>query len=258
MKLIALLWDRFDPDRSRIRRDLEGALTDLAGLEQTVKLLSASLESMEKSYQLLKDQSNAYKLELDAHKLRLQSIDETLLERSRSSLSGAPSLFNILLSLFIVLVVCGASAVFNPAVDKKLIDYTIFNFPIIAAIFAGFGLYLDKDSQILKLPGDAFFFCFSVVFLVIAALVYANSEGFLRTMIWHSVGAYPAVLAAWLLLGIRRKFDRRSVSHLSAFVAAAVLLIFAVRWIYVVNEYNPHDISQIFSKLIMPSWFRTT
>ncbi|MCE4373667.1 hypothetical protein [Xanthomonas hortorum] len=258
MELIALLWDKFDPGRSRIKRDVEGVLNDLAGLEQTIKLLRASLESVEERCQLLKDQNDAYKVELDAHKVHLQSIDETLLRQSGSSLSGAPSLFNVLLSLFIAMVICGASAVFNPAVDQEVTDYTIFNLPILAAIFAGFGLYIDKAERIIRLPGDAFFFCFSVILLVVAASVYAGSKGFLRVMILHSVGVYPAVLAIWLGLGTRRSCDRRSIRYLSVVAVASACLSFAVRWIYVVNEYNPHDVSDIFYKLVMPSWFKMT
>ncbi|MCE4303634.1 hypothetical protein [Xanthomonas hortorum] len=247
MELLALLWDKFDPGRSRIKRDVKGVLNDLAGLEKNIKLLRASLESVEERCQLLKDQNDAYKVELDSHKLRLKSIDAALLRSSGSSLSGAPSLFNILLSMFIVLLICGASAVLNPAVDQEVIDYTIFNLPILAAIFAGFGLYINKRKRIIGLPGDAFFFCFSVILLVIAALVYAGSKGYLSVMALHSVGVYPAVIAVWLMLGIRRNFNCRSWSHMSALVVSIMFLTFATLWIYVINEHNPHGIGEIFS-----------
>ncbi|WP_379653756.1 hypothetical protein [Pseudoxanthomonas sp. UC19_8] len=256
MKLIASLWDRFDPDRSRIKRDLEGALTDLAGLEKNIELLRASLESVKERCQALEDLNSDCKAELDAHELRLQSIDETLLKQSGSSLSGAPSLFNILLSFFIVLVICGASAVLNHAVDQEVVDYALFNLPILAAVFAGLGLFVRKDRRIFGQAADGFFFCCSVLLLIVSVVAYGLYKDYLWEMVINSSGVCPLAVATFWLWHIRKEYDRTSVALVALVIALVAFLALAVRWSYVVSEYNPKNVWDIIFNLIQRSWFK--
>ncbi|MBV6812053.1 hypothetical protein KWH19_20385 [Xanthomonas campestris pv. pennamericanum] len=254
MKLIALLWDRFDPDRSRIKRDVEGAVQNLDCVEREVELLRASIQSLRERSQLLETKVSDYQAELDRHKALMKSIGEAQLRQAESSLSGDPSIFKILLSLFIVLVICGVSVVLNPAVDHPVVDYALFNLPILAAILAGLGFFVRKDKLIFGRGADGFFFCFAVLLLVGSVAAYAFDKGYLKDMVLHTIGVYPAVIFSWIALGVRRRSNQASTCYALLLPPTGALMVVAFRWIYVVNEYNPHSLDDILLKLIPLAW----
>ncbi|MGX2089367.1 hypothetical protein [Xanthomonas axonopodis] len=247
MSLMSSILNKIDPERGRIRGGIDCTNQQLGHIAGELKAMRKFLMDDDGALGKARAKMDCMQCEINTLYERLDRMDNVLATKEKASLSIRPSIFNILLVLFFVLVIFGSSVVLNPAESLSVFDYILYNLPIVAAISAGLGLYVRKNEKLKGLPADGFFFCLSVLFLLASSIIYAVSRSYLEVMVFHASGACPAIFCLWALLLIRNNFDRSSSSHVAILLCSIFSSIFAFCWIYVINEYKPGSYAETLS-----------